>query len=259
MKNSAIRRNESANKLLYIMETMAKHGESIRLQELSKKTDIHPSTLLRFLKTLVDNKYASQKEDSSYALTFKICHLGSLIRSQHSIQDIVRPYLKKISKKCEESSCLAIEHDMEVVYLDAVNGPDKMLKTFQRIGKKAPLHSTGVGKLLLLNYSMEEINEYIKEKGLIPLTNNTITDKEKLLAELKKIRNSGYAIDNEECEQGARCLATPIYNFTGKISASISISGPTSRLSMKKIDDVKDYMKDISQKISELLGYEEDV
>jgi len=95
----------------------------------------------------------------------------------------------------------------------------------------------------------------IKERGLTPLTPHTITTKEDLIAELEKIRKKGYAIDDEECEIGARCVAAPIWDYTGRVVAGISVSGPVSRMNIEKIEYVQTIIKEIASKASQKLGY----
>jgi len=141
------------------------------------------------------------------------------------------------------------------MYIDAVDGPDNMLKTLQRIGKRAPLHCTGVGKLMLLNYDHAKLDTLIEKYGLISMTPNTITNKDDLLAELRKVSENDFALDDEECELGARCLAAPIRDYTGNVIAAISVSGPTNRMTMKKIDEFKTYILEIACNISKALGY----
>ena len=139
---------------------------------------------------------------------------------------------------------------MELVYTDVVDGPDNMLRIMQRIGKKAPLHSTGIGKLLLLNYSNKQLNELIATKGLTALTPNTLVSREALVERLEQIRRQGYALDDEECELGARCVAAPVRDYTG-----ISISGPVSRLTKEHIQVIIPVVQEVADKISKLLAY----
>ena len=145
---------------------------------------------------------------------------------------------------------------MEVVYTDVVDGPDSMLKIMQRIGKRAPMHSTGIGKLLLLNYSEEQLDEYIAAKGLPALTPNTLVTKQALAAKLEEIRGQGYALDDEECELGARCVAAPVRDYTGRIVAGISISGPISRMTMEHIREVAPVVTGTAAQISKALAYD---
>lgn len=256
MNEKLSKKNQSVEKVFQIIEIMAESKGSMRLQDISQKLLLPASTVLRFLNTLLTFGYVYQDaENLKYSLTMKFCQIGERIRLKISIIDIAKPFLIALTEKCHESTCLAIEDDMTVLYIDVIDGPDKMLKTLQRIGKSAPLHCTGVGKLMLLNYNDEKINKYIREKGLSALTKNTITSKEQLLHELASIRALGYALDNEECEIGARCLAAPIKDFTGSTIACISVSGPVSRVSIDKINSIKDYVKEAAADISKRLGH----
>ena len=250
--------NQSVEKALQIIELMAQSREPLRLRDISLKVEMPASTTLRLINTLTTLGYANQDPNTlRYSLSLKFMHIGSLVSSQTSIRDIAHPYLVELSRKCKESVCLAIEQDMDVVYIDVIDGPDGMLKITQRIGKLAPIHSTGVGKLMLLNYDLKQLNNMIAIKDLVALTPNTITTKEELLNELEKVKIQGYALDDEECELGARCLSVGIKDYTGKNVAGISVSGPITRMSMDYIETIKNTVIDTAKKVSELLAYKE--
>lgn len=256
MKEKLAKLNQSIEKTFQVIEILANQKGYMRLQDISLAASIPASTVLRLLNTLIQYNYVTQNpETHKYSLTLKFAKIGSMVRSQFSISDIARQYLVDLSIRCNESACLAIEQDMEVVYIDAVDGPDSMLKTMQRIGKRAPLHSTGVGKLMLLNYDATNLNKYVIKTKLAPLTKNTITSQDKLEEELSKIQILNYAFDDEECELGARCVASPIRDYTGKVIAAISVSGPTTRMTLKKIDTIKDFVVETASAISELYAY----
>lgn len=250
--------NQSVEKIFQIIEIMAESREPLRLQDIAIKVDMPASTVLRLINTMVSCGYANQDPITlRYSLSLKFTKIGGLVISQTSIRDIAHPYLIELSKKCKESVCLAIEQDMEVVYLDVIDGPDGILKITQRIGKVAPLHSTAVGKLMMLNYETNQLNQVIALKGLAALTPNTITIKEELVKELEKIQFQGYALDDEECELGARCISSGIRDYTGKYIAGISVSGPTTRMSMEYIGIIKDIVINTAKAVSELLAYKE--
>lgn len=250
------KKNQSVEKVFQIIEMMAQSREPLRLQDISLKVEMPASTTLRFINTLMTCGYANQNPNTlRYSLSLKFMHIGSLVSSQMSIRDIAHPYLVELSRKCDESVCLAIEQDKEIVYIDVIDGPDGMLKITQRIGKVAPIHSTGIGKLMLLNYDSKQINQIIAVKDLKALTPNTITSKEELLKELAKVKMQGYALDDEECELGARCLSAGIKDYTGKYVAGISVSGPISRMTMDYIETIKNIVIETADRVSELLAY----
>ncbi|WP_251447926.1 IclR family transcriptional regulator [Vermiculatibacterium agrestimuris] len=249
--------NQSVEKSLQIIEILAKERSPMRLQDIAAACGMPASTVLRMLNTLLVYGYINQDPVSlQYSLSLKFAQIGSVVCETVSLRDIAHPFLVKLSRSCSESSCLAVEENMEVVYTDVQDGPDNMLKIMQRIGKRAPMHATGIGKLLLLNYDNKAIDRYIKEKGLPVLSPNTLTTKKALLEELERIRKQGYAMDNEECELGARCVAAPIRDYTGRIVAGISVSGPLSRLPMTDIEKVAPLVVETAEDISKLLAYD---
>jgi len=248
--------NQSIEKALNLIEILSRQKGFMRLQDLSTAAGMPASTILRLLNTLIKFNYVYQDPDSlKYTLTLKFAQIGSLVRSQFSISEIARPYLQELSVQCGEAVCLAIEQDMEVVYIDVVDGPDSMLKTLQRIGKRAPMHSTGVGKLMMTNYDQTQLDLYIDRTHLAPLTKHTITHRDLLLDELSTIDRQNYSLDNEECEIGARCIAAPVRDYSGRVIASISVSGPSIRMTMEKIDRIKSEVVSTALKISHLYGY----
>ena len=248
--------NHSVAKAFFIIETMAQKHGSMRLQDIAAACNMPSSTTLRLLNTLERLGYVVQNlHDSQYRLSLKFNTISDAVVAQTDLHAIVHPHLIKLSVACQESSYLAIEQDQAVVYIDVVTGPDTIIKTMQYIGKRAPMHCTGVGKLMLTNLSKDQLDEYIQLKGLQFFTPHTIITREQLHSEMTTIRKNGYAIDDEECELGARCIAAPIRNYTGSIIACISVSGPATRMTMKKFDEIKPIILSTAKKISASLGY----
>jgi IclR family KDG regulon transcriptional repressor len=227
--------NQSVERMLRIVEDMAAHGRC-RLQDIAERVNLPPSTVLRMINTLRQYGYAAQESQAGlYFLTLKFVQLGEAIISKTSLHGVTRAELQRLVKVCDESCSVGIEQGGEVVYVDVLDRPDGILKTTQRIGKIAPLHTTGIGKMLLLNYSEEQIRERYLRTKLTRLTPNSIGTVDDLLAELRKVRELGYALDNEECELGVRCVAMAIRDGAGKVVAGISISGPVHRMTDKHI------------------------
>lgn len=134
---------------------------------------------------------------------------------------------------------------MRVVYIETYQRNDRPVLMMQMIGNVAPMHCTGNGKHLLLNYSEEEIDRLIEKEGLPRLTEFTICDKPSLMEELKKVKELGYSFDNEEYEIGVRCISFPIHGINNKVIAGLSISGPSSRMNDKFLFSKIDYCKEI--------------
>ncbi len=250
------RTNLSSDKLLALIELMARLEEPARLQDLAQRIQMPSSTVLRFLSALQSRDYVAQDIDTGrYFLTFKICGLSDSVRSNQSLRNIGLPFLRSVSNVFDEAVNLSIEYDMAVMYIEAVPGPSKTLMSLQRIGNIAPMHCTGVGKLLLMGYSGAQLDRLIAVKGLASFTENTITTRMALEHELEQVRRQGYAFDNEECEQGARCVAAPIRDYTKRVVAGISVSGPVTRMTDECIQKNLPALLDAARQVSSRLGW----
>lgn len=251
------RSNQSSEKMLTILERMSEQDEPIRLQDISRLVSMNESTALRYIATLQKSGYVVQDSDTGrYSLTYKICAVAANVSSRKNIRNICSPYLRSIAHIFSESANVAEEHNMMVVYIEAISGPRQLLMTTRRVGNVSPMHCTAVGKLLLLNYSQQQLQQYVAAKGLPSLTDHTITEPSRLFAELDKVRAQGYAFDNEEYEPGARCVAAPIYDYTGNIIAGLSVSGPITRMTDEHIYEKLPFLLDAAQQISLRMGYE---
>lgn len=247
--------NQSVDKAFQIIELLADTAEPMRLMDIAKRLEINSSTVIRFLTTLQKSGYIAQNaENSRYYLTYKFCEIANKINAGNSIRDLAAPYMRKLSKIFSESICLAVEEDMKVIYIYVVEGSDMMLRSMQRIGNNAPMHCTGIGKLFLTGYTERQIDLLIESRGLKRFTPNTITSKLKLMAEIENIRLAGFAFDDEECEIGARCVASPVRDHTGKIVAGISVTGPANRLTDGFIREKLSHLTDLTAEISDQLG-----
>lgn len=242
---------------MMLVEIMAMHNEPMKLQSISEEADIPASTTLRMLNTLLEMGYVNQNKDTlRYSLSLKFAYIGEQVKRQANITQISHSYLIELSSTVGECSCLAIEENKEILYLDVIsNQANNILTTTQRIGKRAPLFCTGIGKLLLTNYTPNELVNYSQSTPFLPFTPKTITSLAALNLELEKIREQGYALDNEECDQGAKCIAAPIYDYSGKIIAGISITAPSVRLQSERIEVILPILLETAKKISISLGY----
>jgi DNA-binding IclR family transcriptional regulator len=249
--------NQSAERLLLLLEAMSLLDEPIRLHDLAQKLQMNASTVHRFLVPLQQKGYVNQDPDSGrYHLTLKICGLANNVSSRLEIRKIAFPFLRNMARIFQESANLSIEEaDMSILYVEVVTAPGKTLMTTQRIGHAAPMHCTGIGKILLLEYSPQKLERLIQSKGLPRFTANTLTTREDLLKELEEIRRNGYAFDNEECEEGARCIAAPIRDYANRIVAGISVSGPVGRMNDAHIYANLPYLLEAAEQISLRLGW----
>lgn len=254
--------NQSVEKTLLIIETLASAHSPMRLSELAKAVDMPPSTVLRMVNTLVNLGYARQEDEPSkrYALTTRFLRIGQQAAEHIDIREISHPLLLELSQKTGQSSCLSICDQNKVRYLDVVEGSGSMVAIRQRIGGSARMHCTGSGKLFLMQYTDEQLDEFISQRGLPPLTPNTVTNKAELCHELKTCLRRGYAMDDEECEIGVRCAAAPVYDYAGRVIAAISISGIISHMQKLRVEmEMVPLLLEAAEKVTGILvGKRED-
>lgn len=248
--------NQSGEKMLQIFEHLVMENRPLRLLDIANDLNISSSTVLRFLTTLMRMDYVEQDQETlKYRPTYKICALASRVSYYTDLREAARPFMDRLVDLFHESACLSIEKNMQATYIEVIRGPEKYVMTMQSVGNTAPMHCTGNGKLLLLNYSEDELDNLIRVRGLKRYTEHTITSKSALLEELDRIRARGYAFDEQEMELGSRCLAFPIYDMKGRVLAGLSVTGTTYNLTDEVILPRLEEFRGIAAEISKKMGY----
>lgn len=248
--------NQSTAKAMAIIERLAQSQTPMRLRDIGQELGLNASTAARFLASLQSCGYVDQEPESQrYFLTYKICRVANLVSGRTSLQSITHPHLVALSGQFHEALCVSVEQDMTMVYIDVAASQDQTLLSIQRVGNVSPMHCTGNGKLLLLNYTPQKLDRLIATRGLRRYTENTIVTREGLVQELDAIRARGFAYDNEECEAGVRCVAYPIRDYTGSVVAGISVTGPVVRMTDTAIRAFQSRLEETAAHISHSLGF----
>ena len=243
------------DKSLSVLELLLQKGSPMNMTELSEKLGFYPSTIHRILDTLKHWGYVEQDPHTQkYQLGLKALELGMAKLYQMDLIREATPYLKKLVNQCNETVHLGVLEAGEVLYL-AKEESSQTIRMISYVGKRAPLHCTGLGKVLLAYLPEKERKRILFRKELPRLTKNTLTDKRELEKELNKVREQGFALDREENEKDIRCVAAPIRNYQGEVIAAISISSPIFRIDKNVQDNLKEALIEISKKISKRLGY----
>jgi len=256
--NNLVQTIERVSSILDIL-AQSIHGTSIR--DLSSTIRLPKGTTHRLLSSLSYFGYVRQDPKTrNYFLGLKFVELGQTLLSQLDLRKEAEPFLRDLAERTKETIHLVILDRNEIVYIDKVETDQNPsgLKMASRIGLRNPAHSSAVGKMILANFSEEELQSFFKEKSLVRRTENTITDPVQLREHLKTVRKQGYAVDDEENEKGIRCVAAPIYNEIGKTVAAISITAPAFRVTKKVIQEtLKKEVMETASRISERLGFKE--
>jgi IclR family KDG regulon transcriptional repressor len=242
-----------------ILDILAQSAQGISIRELSSNIGLPKGTTHRLLSSLSYFGYVRQESKTrNYFLGLKFVELGQILLSQLDLRKEAEPFLRDLAERTKETVHLVILDRNEIVYIDKVETDQNPsgLKMASRIGLRNPAHSSAVGKMILSNFSEEELQSFFKEKSLLRRTENTITDPIQLREHLKSVRKQGYAVDDEENEKGIRCVAAPIYNEIGKTVAAISITGPAFRVTRKIIQEtLKKEVMETAFRISQRLGF----
>jgi len=217
--------NQSVDKAFQIIEVMSLHQVPMRLQDIARECGMSASTALRMLAALQARGYVRQQEGNyRYFFTLKFCQLTGRISVQEVLHDTVHPHIQELANRTGESIAVGIEHEYHLVYVDEVRPAGSNAISFRETrGSIAHLHANSIGKLLMSEFSENQINAVIAQEGLPRMTFYTITDRDTLSQELAKIRDSGVAIDHEECELGMRTIAVPVRGANGKLVCGLSL------------------------------------
>lgn len=246
---------QSVIKTLRILEALAEH-DKITLTDLADLVGGHKSTVYRFMCTLIEQGYAKRDDSDLYSPTLKLFQIGMCTYSRIDLVNQAMPTLKRMAFLSEETVHLAMESDGQLVYLHKIESSHSLRVSMQsRIGSSAPEYCTGVGKILLAWASADDLEQYMSKCPFLRFTPRTICNRLDLENELNQIRERGYCFDDEEHENGVRCVAAPIRDYYGNVIASVSISGPTVRLDDNRMASLVDLVVVSAREISQSLGW----
>lgn len=243
------------DKSLSVLDILLQNNAPMSITGISKKLGIYPSTIHRILDTLKYRGYVEQNsDDQKYLLGLKLVELGMTRYHQISLAKEVSPFLKELVDECHETVHLGILYHENVLYIAKEDSP-QTIRMVSRVGRRASLYSTGLGKILLAYLSEKERKKIIAHIKIRRFTENTITNKIELEKELEQVRKQGLALDREENEKEVYCIAVPIKNYRGKVIAALSISSPTYRINAQRKKFLKKSIHCMGRKISKRLGY----
>lgn len=214
------------------------HGDvdELGVTELSKRLKLHKNNVFRLLATLESRGYIEQnKATENYRLGLKALELGQTFIKQMGLLRQAKPILEEMVQDSNETSYVAIFKDNYTVYLDVVE-TNLTVRVVSRVGSRLPAYCTAAGKVHMAHMTEEELEELLPAQDFIQHTPTTITSISTLKTELEKIREQGYAIDDEELDPGVRCVAVPIRDYTRRLVGAVSISGPSMRFSDERIE-----------------------
>ncbi len=229
--------------------------EEMGVTELSKKLGLHKNNVFRILATLEFRGYIEQnKKTEGYRLGPKIFELGLIFKYQMGLIKHAKPIMEEIVKRHNETVYLGVLRDIYAIYIDNVE-TTHTVRVVSRVGSQIPAYASAIGKVQLAYLPTDELERLLRDRKLKAYTEKTITDKNLLMEELKKVAEEGYALDNEEFENDVKCVAAPIRDYTRWVVAGLSISGPAFRMNEEAMPHLIETVKWGALQISKSLGY----
>lgn len=247
---------KSLVKALTILECLTEDEQpTYTLTELSRRLRLHVSTVHRLLVNLMRQGFVEHDASSGgYHLGFRVLRMGLKVLDRLDFRRVAEPLLRALNQKTQETVHLAILQDNRAVSIEKFGSPQPVGLT-ARLGGVMPLHCTGVGKSLLAYQSEENLVRLFRAPGPERLTARTMTTLPQLKKELARVREQGYAVDNEEAVEGLRCVAAPLLDHRGRVLAAFSVAGPATRITTARIPEIARLVRETSRDISHRLGF----
>jgi DNA-binding IclR family transcriptional regulator len=234
-----IYRLQTLDRAFAVLELVASSSTSMTVAEIGDALQLRKSTAHRFLMVLERHSMVQRAQNGRFRLGLRLCDLGGRAIEQNELRDRARPHLRSLVAEVEETAHLCVLERMHMIYIDKQE-PERGVRMISRVGASSPIHCTAVGKAILAAMPRARMEEMLLELDGQRFTRRTMTSREALLKELVRTSHRQYAVDNEEREEGVRCAGVAILNPRGEAIAALSISGPSSRMTMHRIPQIAD-------------------
>jgi DNA-binding IclR family transcriptional regulator len=242
------------SKVLLILEALQGSSAGLGLKAICDLTGIHKSTAHRFLKHLERERYLIRTQAGAYLIGPRLSQMSARGNLGATLQAVARPILWELWKSTQETVNLAVLDQGTVLYVDVIESPHEF-RLSSRVGTRRSLHVTALGKALAAFLPAESRENILTTIAFQPATPRTIMNLLQFRQELEKIRRQGYAVDDEEAVQGARCVSAPILNSDREPIAAVSVSGPVTRVSPHQVAGLAEAVTSAAHAISAAMGF----
>ena len=247
-------RIQAIERAVSILNAFSMDDPELGVTELADRLGLHKSTVHRFMVNLdAAGLVERNARTGRYRLGLHVFELGALVMQQMNLWDEALPFLEGLVHDTGETGHLAVLDGGEAIYIERVEAR-RALRVPSAIGRGYPAHATNLGKVLLADLSRERVEAIIAERGLAAYTPQTITDPAELEADLELIRRRGYAVDNEEYDEGLRCIGAPVRDHSGHVVAALGIGGPVTRITPERVEELGGLVMTAARGLSRRLG-----
>lgn len=237
-----------------ILELLTTEEAGLGITEIARRLNLNKSTAHRIVNGIMHRGYIEKTEQGLYRLGLGFVALSSLRLNNVELTIEAKPYLKDMTNHTGQTSHLAVLNGSDAMYIDKVETV-KNLRLYSEIGKRIPVYCSGLGKSLVMDRADEEIHTLLKDCEYVKKTNKTLTSAEAVMKDIRRGRIIGWTMDDEEHDLGIRCFAAPVYDYTGRIVAAISTSGPSHIYTKDRDNEIGEYIVNVAYQISRRLGY----
>jgi IclR family acetate operon transcriptional repressor len=245
---------ESIDRMIAVLNALeSAHDQS--LDQIARTSGLSESTALRYLMSLAKHDFVERNlRTGTFRLGLRLFRLGTLAVDRRDVVTIARPAMESMLKTFGESVNLATRQQGNIVLISVLDSPNPVRKG-SRVGETDVWHATSLGKALLGAMPMSEAEEIVRGVTLTAFTPNTVTTVEGLLRDLQAVRTRGYSIDDEEAVEGLRCVGAAIRDHDGNATYAMSVSGPKSRMSYSRIQEIGHALAELAAELSNHLGH----
>jgi DNA-binding IclR family transcriptional regulator len=255
MKESPDTTSTSVERALSMLEVVAARPGGMTNSEISRRLEIPKSSASYILRVLERRGYLWREPGSNrYRLGLELMTLARGVEAGHDVREAALPVLRHLADRCHLTAHLGVIEQGQAVYVEKADVPG-LIKVDTWPGRRTDAHSTSIGKAIAAYLADEEVEAIARERGLKRRTPKTLTSLARLRRDFELVRARGYAVDDEENNPGVRCVAAPIFDASGRVVASINVTGTTSQIGEAAIPKVAEMVRDAARRVSQRMGY----
>ncbi|TNC21187.1 IclR family transcriptional regulator domain-containing protein [Amycolatopsis alkalitolerans] len=235
MEERAAHHVQSLERGLAVIRAFNAGAPELTLSDVARVTGLTRAAARRFLLTLTDLGYV-RTDGKYFSLTARVLELGYSFLSSMTLPEVAQPHLEQLSAEVRESSSVSVLDGADIVYVARV-AVSRIMTVTINVGTRFPAHATSMGHVLLAGLDRAAFEQYLAEAALDRLTARTLTDPEALRAQLDIVREQGWALVDQELEEGLRSAAAPIRDRRGSVVAAVNVSTHASRTTRESVRD----------------------
>ena len=245
---------QALDRAFAVLDLLGESETPLGLAQVASSLQLHKSTAHRFLMVLERHRMVERTTGGKFRLGLRLFDYGNRAIEQYDLRDRAQPHLRRLVAETEETAHLCILEGAHVIYIDKIE-PARSVRMITRIGASNPVHCTATGKAMLAFLPEDRVNEILRRTKFERFTHHTVATAEALRVEIEKTRRRGYAMDDEELEDGLRCIAVPVLDAQRLPVAAVSVSGPSFRVTAQKLPSIANHLLQCVRGISTDMGF----